>query len=216
MLSALAYITVSGLLVGAPQTVSQPQTNAQTTAHKIETFLKLCETSRRGAIAQLEYTLRGLRSEQSKTRESARRIADIEEDLRVLRANKEPVVPTFFFPPDIGAIGRLPRISGHVEQILSDREMLVRCFFTVRVTSVANFERRGETIERPVVFLIRGPSTRATHEGADLELPQVFEITGRRHYRTVDGRTSEALVISEFDMKAVEPYFRREAIASKR
>ena len=86
----------------------------------------------------------------------------------MLRANKEPVVPTFFFPPDIGAIGPLPRISGHVEQILSDREMLVRCFFTVRVTSVANFERRGETIERPVVFLIRGPSTRAAHRGGGI------------------------------------------------
>ena len=47
---------------------------------KIAAFLKQCETSRRGAIAQLEHTLRGLQS-QSATPQPAQ-IKKIEADLR--------------------------------------------------------------------------------------------------------------------------------------
>ena len=40
---------------------------------KIEKFLKLCETSRRGAILQIEHTLRGLRRQSPATRETGQR-----------------------------------------------------------------------------------------------------------------------------------------------
>ncbi len=212
MLSGIASLLVVQALAAAPAQDGQ----SAAIPRKIESFLNHCETSRRGAIAQLEYTLRGLRAENPKTPEIDRQIADIEADLRRLRANKEPVVPAFYYPPDVGAIGRLPRISCHVDQILSDKEMLVRCFFPVRITTVKNYERRGETIERPVVFVIRGVPTRDAQEGSDIELSQVFEIVNRREYRTVEGRASSALVISPFDMKAVEPYFRGAKVASKR
>jgi hypothetical protein len=108
----------------------------------VEAFAKLCENSRRGAIMHLEHTLRGLRSQGSKSPDAARRIAAAEADLRVLRANKEPVVPPLGFPPEAGAIGRLPRLTCHVEQIVSDHEMLVRCFFPVKVTTVRHFQAR--------------------------------------------------------------------------
>jgi hypothetical protein len=212
MLSAVGTLLICNLLAAAPQSAARPLS----VPPRIEAFLNLCETSRRGAIAQLEFTLRGLRAETVKSPDSSRRIAEIEENLRVLRANRQPVVPTFYYPPDIGAIGRLPKISGHVDQILSDREMLVRCFFPVRVTTVKDYERQSELIERPVTFLIRGMPTRDMQEGGDIELSQVFEIVGRRGYRTADGRATEALVISQFDMKAIEPYFRRTTVAAKR
>jgi hypothetical protein len=202
---------VWNLLAAAPQAAP-----ASAPSPKIEAFLDLCETARRGAIAQLEFTLRGLRAESLKTPETKRHIADVEENLRVLRANRQPVVPTFYYPPDIGAIGRLPKISGHVDEILSDREMLVRCFFPVRVNTVKDYQRQSEVIERPVTFLVRGLSTQDVQKGADIELSQVFEIVGRRGYRTTEGRSAAALVISEFDMKAVEPYFRRTTVAAKR
>jgi hypothetical protein len=212
MLSAVGTLLVCNLLAAAPQAANA----ASPMPAKIEAFLELCETSRRGAIAQLEFTLRGLRAENPKTPEVKRHIADVEENLRVLRANRQPVVPTFYYPPDVGAIGRLPKISGHVDQILSDREMLVRCFFPVRVNTVKDYQRQSEVIERPVTFLVRGLSTQAIQEGGDVELSQVFEIVGRRGYRTTEGRTAAALVISQFDMKAVEPYFRRTTVAAKR
>src|SRR5437016_4432357 len=132
MLSGLFAIFVSGVLAPAD---NRPVKSDAVPA-KVEAFLKLCESSRRGAILQLEHTLRGLRSQSPKSPQVTRQIAKIEEDLRVLRANKEPVVPTLGFPPEVGAIGRLPRLTCHVEQIVSDREMLVRCFFPVKVTTV--------------------------------------------------------------------------------
>src|SRR4051812_20573021 len=73
---------------------------------QIKAFLERCETGRRGTILQLEHTLRGLRSQSSTSLATARRIKQVEEDLRRLRANTEPLVPTLTFPPKIGAIGR--------------------------------------------------------------------------------------------------------------
>jgi hypothetical protein len=200
---------VPALILCVSAVATDPPANGETVPAKIEAFLKLCETSRKGAIVQLEYTLRGLRSQDSKSPDTLRRIASVEEDLRTLRANEQPVVPTLAFPPTTGAIGRLPRLACYVDQIVSESEMLVRCSFPVRITTVRRFQAQGETIVQPVTFLIRGVTTRQAHEGTDLQMVQVFEITGKKTYRTVDGRTSTAWVVSEFNMKAVEPYFRK-------
>ncbi len=209
MISALT-IVMSGVLTAQLGRTTGAST-AAAVPPKIEAFVQQCETSRRGAILQLEHTLRGLRSQGSKSPETLRRIAKTEEDLLTLRANKEPVVPPLRFPPEVGAIGRLPRLSCHVDQILSEREMLVSCSFPLKVTTVKHFQAQGETIVRPVAFLLRGLSTREAHDGADLELLQVFEITGTRTYKTVNGRDATVLVLSEFDMKAVEPFFKAAA-----
>ncbi len=200
---------VTALILCISAMATDPPASGEAVPAKIEAFLKLCETSRKGAILQLEYTLRGLRSQEPKTPDAMRRIAAVEEDLRVLRANEQPLVPGLAFPPAIGAIGRLPRLACYVDQIVSEREMLVRCSFPVRVTTVRRFQARGETIVQPVAFLIRGVSTSDAREGADLQMIQVFEITGKKTYRSVDGRTSTVWVVSEFNMKAVEPYFRK-------
>ena len=183
-------------------------------AAKIEAFLKLCETSRRGAILQLEHTLRGLRAQGDRTPEMARQIARIEANLRVLQANKEPVVPTLVYPPSAGAIGRLPRLTCHVNQVVSEREMLVHCKFPVRVTTMRHFQAESETISQEVKFLIRGASTRELQEGTDVELTQVFEVTGKETYKTVSGGSKTIWALAEFDMAAVEPYFRRAAAKS--
>lgn len=177
---------------------------------KIERFLKLCETSRQGAIMQLEHTLRGLRRQEGATREaSRRRIASIEEQLRDLRSNSKPVVPQISFPPNIGQIGRLPRLSCHVDQVVSADEVLVRCQFSVVVTTVRRFQAHRETVVQGVRLLIRGLPTANMQEGSDLEMLQVFEIVGKETYQQVDGGSSVVLVLKEFDMKSVEPYFRR-------
>jgi hypothetical protein len=189
-------------------TLAQPA-QAESAPARIERFLELCEASRRGAILQAEHALRGLRNQTPGTSTIRRQIAQLEEQLRVLRANARPVVPPLTFPPQVGAIGRLPRLSCHVDQIVSDDEMQVRCIFPVVVTSVRRFQPRGETFEQPVRLLIRGLPTRHIGEGSDIELLQVFEITGRETYRMRDGRSTRLLVLAEFDMRAVEPYFRR-------
>jgi hypothetical protein len=202
MLEILFPILFSSLSALAPDTTSP----ATPIPPKIEAFLKLCETNRRGAILQLEYTLRGLRRQGSQP-DVVRRAMKIEEDLRALRANRHPVVPTLSFPPETGAIGRLPRLSCHVDQILSDDEMLIRCYFPVKLAAVRNFRARAETIFQSVTFLLRGVATREVHEGADLELEQVFEIGGKYTYTTVDGRSVTVLILTEFDMQTVESFF---------
>lgn len=182
---------------------------------KIERFLELSESSRRGAILRLEHALRGLRNQGPATRSVSRRIADIEEQLRVLRSRKQPVVPQLAFPPKVGAIGRLPRLSCHVDQVVSDDELLVRCSFSVVVTTVRHFQARRETAVQEVQFLIRGPSTADIHEGSDLEMLQVFDIIGKETYKTPGGGSTDVLVLAEFDMQVVEPYFRNMAEQSR-
>ena len=174
---------------------------------KIAEFLQLCETSRRGAILQLEHTLRGLRAQHPQTQAVVHRIAEAEANLQILKANQEPVVPPLRFPPEVGAIGRLPRLACHVDQVLSENEMLVRCFFPVKVPTVRHYRGSLETISRPITFLVHGVPTREVQVGSDLELVQVFEISAARTYRTTAGQNATALVLAEFDMKTVEPFF---------
>ena len=174
---------------------------------RIEAFLEQCETSRRGAILLAEQRLRALRSGEQKTATSARQISRAEEELRLLRANRQPYVPPLRFPPEAGAIGRLPRLSCHVDQVLSESEMIVRCFFTIKVVSVERFQARSDSVVRPVTFVLRGLPTKDVMEGADLPLAHVFEVAVAENYRTADGRTLSALGLREFDMKALESHF---------
>jgi hypothetical protein len=202
-------ITVICLLVSLAQAGGAKEGGIQAPSPaRIKAFLETCETARRGEILQLEHTLRGLRSQSPTSPIAMRRIAGLEEDLRLLRANKEPLVPTLAFPPETGAIGRLPRLSCHIDQILGDEEMLVRCFFTLKVPAVRHFQAHAETVVQPVTFLLRGLRTQDLHEGTDSEFLQVFEIRGQQSYKNVAGRAQTAWVLSPFDMKAVEPYFR--------
>ncbi len=175
---------------------------------RIEAFLELCETSRRGAIARLEHQLRGLQA-QRPAANTSRQIARVEADLATLRSNKEPVVPALRFPAETGDIGRLPRLTCHVDQVLSDDEMLVTATFALKVRTVQNFKPRLETVDRPVRFLMRGVSSDQTHAGADMQLLDVFQIAGSHTYRTVSGKSVTVQVLSPFDMQTVMPYFRQ-------
>ncbi|MEX2113949.1 MAG: hypothetical protein WD845_12235 [Pirellulales bacterium] len=208
----LAFAAVVGLWSGAAGRVTGQ--TAAVIPPRIEEFLRNCETSRRGAIAQREYELRGVRAKGASSTTTVRRINVIEANLASLRANKEPVVPALHFPPEVGDIGRLPQLACHVDQIISQDEMLAHCNFSLKVRTVRNFQPRLETVVRPVSFLIDGVSTAQVSEGADVPLLDVFEIAGRRTYRSVGGESIEVLVLAPFDMKAIEPYFR--AITSAR
>jgi hypothetical protein len=185
----------------------QPAAGEPTPA-KIEAFLKSCESSRRGAVLQLEHKLRGLRR-QSATSEQQRQIARAETELRLLRANERPVVPQLPFPPTVGAIGRLPRLTCHVDRVISADEALVRCYFPVVVTTVRNFTARRETVVHAVRFVLRGLPTGDLRESSDREMLGVFEVVGKQKYQAADGSTSDVYLLTEFDMRAVEPYFRK-------
>ncbi len=125
-----------------------------------------------------------------------------------MRANREPFVPPLSFPLEPGAIGRLPRLVAHIEQIVGPRELLVRATFPLKVTTVRRFAPRAEMIEQQVDLLVRGVETRDLGEGADVELLDVFEVGRKQSLPTQDGQSRSVWVLSEFDMKAVEPYFR--------
>ena len=205
----LQYLLL-GLSVFLPmaQAVAQNSQRAEPPA-KIATFLRQCETSRRGTIANLEHALRGLQTQRSKTAETALRIKKVETELATLRANKAPFVPPLSFPLDTGAIGRLPRLSGHIEQVLSEKELLCRCVLPLKVTTVRHFQPQGEILEQPLTALVRGVPTSQMHEGDDVELLQVFEVAGKRAYDTVDGRSMTVWLLDVFDMKQVEPFFQQ-------
>ena len=208
-------LIVTGCLLAAQSQPAATPVDRDDIPPKIEAFLEKCETSRRGAIARLEFELRGLKSRGATTPKAARRVTQIEASLRSLRANKQPVVAALHFPPEVGQIGRLPELICHVDQVLSPNEMLVTCRFKLKVRVVRNFRPRLETVVRPVSFLMRNVSTDRDNEGADLQLLDVFEITGRHTYRSRAGKSVRVLVLSPFDMQTVEPYFRAMKISQR-
>lgn len=189
----------------AAQTPGAPTNGAGGVSPRIAAFLEECETARRGAIIRLEYQLRGLRNEQQKSQAKGigRQIAKVEEDLRALRASQELVVPSLRFPVEVGAIGRLPRLTCHVDQVLANGEMLATCSFSLKVRTVEKRQARIETVIRPVSFLVRGIPTTQAHAGADLELLDVFEVTGRQTYETDAGKPTTVLVIEPFDLASI-------------
>jgi hypothetical protein len=201
MMSPLTALLLSSAWIAGMQATPA----AQNPPPKVEAFLQRCEQTRRGAILQLEHTLRGLR-QQGKSSETTRRIADVQAELRVLEANEKPLVPSLAFPPEAGAIGRLPREVCYLEQVVSDDEMLVRVNFPLRVGVVRNFRAVGEKVFQSVTFFVRGVPTKGLNEGADFALPQVFEVTRRHSYTTVDGARRSVWVLEEFDMRTIEPY----------
>ena len=129
----------AGLALGLTWWHPAPAAAPETPPPRIAAFLKKCESSRRGTIAQLEFALRGLEAQRPKPRDAAARIAKINDELRILRANQEPFVPPLSFPLEAGAIGRLPRLGGHVEQIVGPREVLLRATFPLKVRTVRRF-----------------------------------------------------------------------------
>lgn len=175
---------------------------------KIARFLEQCEGLRRGAILQIEHSLRGLRGSGAEDPETRRRIRRLEEKLHLLETNDEPVVPELRFPPQVGEIGRFPGLTCQVEQVLSDQEVLVRCSFPVTVAAIRDFKRYRETIVRPVQLVLRGQPAERFSVGAQIEMLAVFEITGRDTYRTEKGGSKTLLVVEEFDLKQVQPYLK--------
>lgn len=195
-------------LAHLPVAAAHAPPSATVSPGKIETFVERCIASRRGAIARLEHSLRGLKNQRS-TPQTARQIAKLEGDLQALRAEREPVVPTLIFPLSKGDIGRLPRLTCHVDQVLSDRELLVRCSFPLKVNTVEHFQGQQETVMQPVACLIRGVSTQDKQEGADTQLTDVLAITGQETYQTVAGRRLQVWILEPFDMSLTKPIFER-------
>jgi len=177
---------------------------------KIEAFLRACETNRRGAIAEFEHELRGLRSSGSQDAANLKRIQTLEANLASLRSGDQLVVPTLAFPPEQGAIGRLPRISCHVDRVLSGNEMLVRVYFPVKIATVKKFRRQGDTVMPAVIFLIQGVATAEFQEGADCELDAVLEV-GQRQPHPTGGEAASVWILKRFDLEAAKQTHRRQS-----
>ncbi len=176
---------------------------------KIASFLAQCETSRRGALLQIEHRLRGLRRETPRSPASARQIAQLEERLRALESGQELVVPPLSFPLQAGSIGRLDGLESHVDQVVSRKEVLARCYFRVPVITVRNFQRHQEVVTQTVPIVIRGFEGDPPIEGQDWEVPGVFEVTGVERYQIVGGGFKEVTVLAPFDLQAVAPYLKK-------
>lgn len=171
---------------------------------RIVRFLELCETTRRGAILQLEHELRSQRNAAAANR-SPVKIAQLESRLKDLRARRELVVPTLSFPPQAGSIGRLPSDACYVEQIVSPDEVLIRCHFRVPVTTVRDFRAYREFVSQPVPAIVRGWK-QPLSEGQDTTTRDVFEVLGRETYATQGGAARTVLVLRPFNLAEVERY----------
>jgi len=159
-----------------------------------------CESLRSGTIARLEHQLRGLKARQPNDPKRIAQVAAIQEDIDALRRRQRYIVPTLDYPPGAGKIGRLPEGGVHIDDVRSEREMVVMAKFSVIVTEVRKGRRRAVKSHRPVRFLVRGVSTSGLKKAMDVPLPQVFEVISRQAMPSADG----IYVIEPFDMRTVE------------
>ncbi len=189
-------------------------TQAQTTAAgpvlspELRRFAEDCELLGHGTVIKLEESLRGLRSGQLRTKNNAATIRQAEADIAAIKSRQRVIVPSLHFPVSAGEIGRLPGTGGHIEQILGPDEMLLKCLFRVQVVVTRHYNRVSETVTRPVLFKVRGVSTKDYSEGSDAEMLQTFRITTAETYRTVDGKSAAALIAEPVDMQPIENYLR--------
>lgn len=178
-----------------------------TASPRIARFLELCETTRRGAILQLEHELRKQKNAAA-TERSPVRISQLEGRLKDLQSGQELIVPTISFPPQPGGIGRLPDDACYVEQVISPDEVLVRCHFRVPVTTVRNFRAYRDSVVQPVPAVVRGWK-RDLSEGQDTSTTEIFEVVGRERYATQGGAMRTVLVLKLFNMDELRPYLTR-------
>jgi hypothetical protein len=179
-------------------------TKPATAPPRIARFLELCETTRRGAILQLEHEIRKQRNAPSAER-SPVKISQLEARLKQLQSREELVVPTIAFPPQVGAIGRLPDDACYVEQVVSPNEVLIRCHFRVPVTTVRDFRAYRDAVVQPVAAVVRGWKQHVS-EGQDTTTREIFEVVGRDRYATQGGASRTVLVLKPFNAAELEPY----------
>jgi|GEM_PF-2472021 len=171
---------------------------------RIARFLELCETTRRGAILQLEHELRNQRNAPSAQR-SPLKISQLETRLKQLQSGQELTVPTISFPPQAGAIGRLPDDACYVKQVISSDEVLIRCHFRVPVTTIRNYRAYRDAVVQPVTAVVRGWNQQVS-EGQDTTTQEIFEVVGRDRYATQGGGGRTVLVLKPLEMGELEPY----------
>lgn len=179
---------------------------------RIAGFLELCETTRRGAILQVEHELRKQRNAPAAQR-SPTRISQLEARLKELQSRTELLVPTISFPPQPGMIGRLPGDACYVEQVVSRDEVLIRCHFRVPVTTVRNFRSYRDSVVYPVAMIVRGWK-QPVSEGQDTRTSEVFEVMGRERYSTQGGAMRTVMLLKPFDMAELQPYLDRPPLAN--
>jgi hypothetical protein len=168
-------------------------------------FVESCEAARRGLILQLEHELRGLAKDRGRTAEAQR----LQQRLARLRSGEEVVVPTLRFPVQVGEIGKLPGGECYVDQVISDNELLVRCFFPVVVATIKNFQRYRTTTTQSVQFVLRGPGLPEAHEGQEMDVAVPWTVVGRERYAVEGGGEKSVLVLTPFDLESVRPQLER-------
>jgi hypothetical protein len=203
---ALGYLVFALAMLAALATGASAR--AQAPPPKIETFLKRCETNRRGRILELEHTLRRLRH-QAQSAQVVAQTRQLQDELRLLRANQDLLIPTLAYPPEKGAMGRLPELTFHVDEVLPPDLLLGRSNFLVGLGSVQRFQFRPEKVHERAVFFITGVDAQKFTAGGDIQLPETFEVVEQRSYRTADGRPGRAWVLKVADMSQVYRYFRQ-------
>ncbi len=207
-LASLAALSTLIVLFAYRQNAPAQTTGSSELSPELRKFGEECELLGHGRVLKLEETLRGLRSGQVKTKGRAAAIRQCETDIAEIKARERVVVPTLHFPVSAGAIGRLPGVGAHVEQILGTDEMLVRCSFRVQVVVTRHFRSEGEFVSQSVRFKVRGLPTKDFSEGSDAELLQVFRVGPPQSYRTVEGKSASVLALEPFDMQPIEKYLK--------
>jgi len=119
------------------------------------------------------------------------------------------VWPPLTHPLSVGQIGRPPGRIGHIQQIIGEKEMLVRLLFSGKPGKLVPFSlggigparlvRVGQEPDHWVLVRCRGIDTRGRVDGTGIEFTSPMKVTGTDRFATVGGGSRTVFVIEPAD-----------------
>lgn len=145
-----------------------------------------------------------------------RSLAGMNERLKRYADGTEFVYGTLTYPLTIGDFGQIyagtPRVN--VQQVVDANTMLIRVSYSVPAFKILGSQPGRQTVvesfqTEQITLMVKGVSTKGATDGAGFDLPQVFEVTGTKTYRTVGGGSNTVFVVEPLDTERVEAYLRQ-------
>lgn len=119
------------------------------------------------------------------------------------------------YPPKIGDFGKVyhDETIVNVRQVIDKNTMLIRVFYTidgVEILGKPGNQVAMDTFQtKEIILMVQNFSTKGATDGAAFDLPQVFEVTNTKIYRTASGGSNTVFVIEPMDTKKIEEYLKK-------
>lgn len=207
------------LCLAAPVTAQEQAVSPET-----EAVVRDLEIARDKRVAELEKAVKDLRTARMNAREKARRLNELQAQLRKAKSPGAMEFGQLKYPVDVGSFGELkdavdvrsgmPDVFVVVRQVINEREAIVELSWGDDVNEVVQIgggaatadnsyvRTRPKIIAEATCWLLNVPTTKMVDDQM-VKLPQTFYVSGTKQYTTTDGATKTVPVLQPVDLNEV-------------